>query len=249
MALRLGLLLRLDRQRLGRALAHAETFRFERAEQAGWCLRRADARAKVHHRLREVAGTRVGGDPVGGGADRDAGAGQRRADCEQPRDDALDIGIDHHRALAEGDRRHRRGGIGAESRQRAQHRLVLREDAAVIGDHRLRRGDQIARAGIITEPRPGGHHLGILRGGEAREIGPARHPRRESRPHRGDRRLLQHHLRQPDAIGIGRFAGQRAPWQHTAMAIVPGEQRRGNRRGVGIRASSVHDLAMAWDRR
>ena len=55
-------------------------------------------------------------------------------------------------------------------------------------------GEQIAGAGVIAEPRPGGHDLAVLRGGERLDRRPARRERLEIGLHRGDRGLLQHHL-------------------------------------------------------
>ena len=77
----------------------------------------------------------------------------------------------------------------------------------MLGDHRSRGLHQIARAGIIAQPCPGGHDVLIRRGGETHDIGPARHPGGEAGSHRRHRGLLQHDLGQPDPIRIGRLPG------------------------------------------
>ena len=104
-------------------------------------------------------------------------------------------------------------------------------------------GVQVAGAGVVAEAGPGGHHrrLGCRRQG--RDIGEAREEAFVVGCDRGHRCLLQHHLAEPDAIGVGRRAGRRAPGQGAAVPVVPGEQEGGvgnahaegsdNRRGAG----------------
>jgi hypothetical protein len=70
---------------------------------------------------------------------------------------------------------------------------------------------------------------------DARE---ARHEALEIGLHRRDRGLLQHDLRDPDAVRIGALARQRAPGQDAAMAVIPGEEIGGARLG----SRSVHGL-------
>ena len=65
-------------------------------------------------------------------------------------------------------------------------------------------------------------------GGEIGDRGPARQEGLEIGLHRRHRRLLQHDLAEPDAVGIGRLARQRPPGQPAPMAVVPGEQPRGD---------------------
>ena len=56
---------------------------------------------------------------------------QRRLDGEEPRHHPLDVAVHHHRRPVEGDRGDRRGGIGADPRQRPQARLGVGKPAAV----------------------------------------------------------------------------------------------------------------------
>src|SRR5215469_10594468 len=53
---------------------------------------------------------------------------------------------------------------------------------------------------------------------------PARGKAREIRHDRLDGGLLQHDLGEPDTIGVGPFAGQRAPGKLAAMAVVPDQE-------------------------
>jgi hypothetical protein len=86
---------------------------------------------------------------------------------------------------------------------------------------------QIARARIIAEPGPHPQHV-VERGSPERlDVGPARQKFLEIRPDGFDAGLLQHDFRQPDSIGIGRFACRRPPRQLAAVAVVPFEQQRG----------------------
>ena len=99
--------------------------------------------------------------------------GQRLRHREQPRDDPLDIGVDHHRAPAEGDRGDRGGGIGADAGQLRSSASSSGKRPPMLGRHRPGAGEQIAGAGIIAEPRPGGHHLAVVGRGQRLDRRPA----------------------------------------------------------------------------
>ena len=116
------------------------------------------------------------------------------------------------------------------------------------GDHGARAGDQIARPGIIAQPCPCRHDVGLVRARQTGEIGPARDPGGEARPDRRDGGLLQHHFGQPDAIGIGTFARSGAPWQGATMRVIPAQQCRRDKTGQGWcgRKLGGHPAAMAW---
>ncbi len=109
-----------------------------------------------------------GGDVRGGGADCGFRLGQSFADREQARDDALDIGIDHGRVPAEGDRGNRSCGIFADPGQRSKLALAIGKDALMLVAHAPRAGKQVARAGIITQPGPRRHYVGVISFGERR---------------------------------------------------------------------------------
>ena len=98
------------------------------------------------------------------------------------------------------------------------------------GDH-LRAGVQVAGAGVVAKPGPGGQH------GFQRRRGQRVH-RREAAYEafivgydRRDRGLLQHDLAEPDAVRDRRLAGLRAPRQAAPMAVIPAQQRPGRSDG------------------
>jgi hypothetical protein len=240
-ALRLGGLGELDGKALRVAHAIGGAILGQRTSEAARCTRGAHRRSEIHHRLREIARAGVGGDAIGRFAKIGHRAGQRALNREQPCDHARDIGIDHHRARAKGDRGDRGGGIGSDAGQRAQSFFGVGK-ATALG-HGAGAGVQIAGAGIIAKPRPGRHQIGLGRGGERLHRGPARYKFRETRAHRRDRGLLQHDFGQPHAVGIGCVAaGGGAPRQIAGMRIIPGEQSGGD----GGRTLGGHRIAMAW---
>src|SRR3546814_3939411 len=61
-------------------------------------------------------------------------------------------------------------------------------------------GQQIARAAVIAKPRPCGHHIGIVGGGQRLDSRPAFLKSSEIRADGGDRRLLEHDLRHPHGV-------------------------------------------------
>lgn len=215
----------------------------QRAQQAFGSARGTDRGAQIHHRLGEIAGAL-------GRRQRRRGRADRRfvLQPEQSRDNALDIGVDYGGGLVERDRGDRSGGIVADSGQRAQLGLGARKGAAMRCDHRASASDEIARPGIIAEPRPCCHDVSLVRPGQTGEIGPARDPGGEARADRCDTGLLQHHFGQPDAIGIGALARPGAPWQRAAMRVVPAQQCRRDETGQGWcgRKLGGHPAAMAW---
>jgi hypothetical protein len=80
---------------------------------------------------------------------------QRRVDGVEPRNDALDIAVDHRRRLAEGDRRDGRRRVVADAGQGAQAFGRSGNRTAMVGHHRIGAFLQVARPRIIAEPRPG----------------------------------------------------------------------------------------------
>ncbi len=152
------------------------------------------------------------------------GARERLGHREQAGDNSLDIAVDHHRPPPEADRGDRGSGVATDAGERAQRFLAVGERAE--RGHPPRAGEQVARAGIIAEPRPGGHQLGVVRRRQAREIGPARGEALEIGAHARDLGLLEHHLGKPDAIGIGEHTSRRrAPGQIAGVGVVPVEKR------------------------
>ena len=84
---------------------------------------------------------------------------------------------------------------------------------------------QVARAAVVAEPGPGGEHVVERRRGERLDGRPAGEEAQVEGDDGFDRRLLQHDLAEPDAVGIGALARRHAPGQVAALLVVPGEQR------------------------
>ena len=204
-----------------------------RAKHAARPLRRADRRAEIHHRLREVARP-VGGDQL---LQQHAYLGlrirQRRADLEQPRHHALDIAVDHR--LPSARRRSRRSLPPCRRRCPATRAslLLCREYACQRGRHEVGAFLQVAGARVVAEAGPGLHDVVGSRCRKVRHLRPFFEEFSEIRLHRLDRRLLQHDFRHPDVVGIGPDAGgergRRNPPRQVAMVgVVPGEQPAGH---------------------
>ncbi len=197
----------------------------QRADAAGRALRGADGGAEVHQRLRVLAGPRGRGQRRGELDEARLGGGKRGLDREEPRHHPLDVAVDHDGAPAEGDRRHRGGGIGTDAGQRPEPFLGVGEAAAELARHHAGAGQQVAGAGVVAEAGPGGHHLGVGRRGERADRRPAGDEGGEAVADGGHGGLLQHHLGQPDPVGIGTVGGtgRQPPGQRPRGAVVPGE--------------------------
>ncbi len=104
----------------------------QRAQRAGRIARRADRRAQIHHRLREVAGAPGRQDRrLPRCAPSPCPAASVSSMRQQPRHHALDIAVHHGNRFVEGDSRDRRAGIGADPGQRLQVSGGLREIAGM----------------------------------------------------------------------------------------------------------------------
>jgi hypothetical protein len=124
-------------------------------------------------------------------------------------------------STAKGEGRNGRSGIGADSRQLLQRSFILGEAAAHRG-HRFCAGEQIARAGIIAEPGPGGHHITIIGSGKRGDTWPARRKPPKIWFYRGHGRLLEHDFRKPNPIRpIGIRKRQNLAWR-----VAPGQNAR-----------------------
>ena len=89
----------------------------------------------------------------------------------------------------------------------------------------LRAFVQVARAAVVAKPRPGGEHVVERRRGQRLDGRPAGKEAQVEGDDGFDRRLLQHDLAEPDAVGVGALARRHAPGQVAALLVVPGEQR------------------------
>jgi len=138
----------------------------ERAARARRAAGGADGGAQLHQRLVAVARAlgveqleRGGGErPAAGGAAGIAGEGEPAG--EHP----LGVAVERGHPLAEGDARHRGGGVAADPRQLAEAGRSAREAAA--GDNPVGGGVELAGTPVVAEPRPEAEHLVDLGGGE-----------------------------------------------------------------------------------
>ena len=203
--------------------------RHPRTNPAGRVARRTDGGTQIHHGLGIVPGPHLRRQPAGAQGQFGFRRRKRCFHLIQSRHHPLDVAIHNGRGQIESNRPNRRCGIGANAGQRLQRRQIGGKDAAVPRHHGPRTGQQIAGAGVIAEPRPSRHHLGV--GGTSKRcncrpaVGKADKISTNCR-HRG---LLQHHLGKPDAIGI-RAQTSRAirrrypPRHHSGMPVIPNQQ-------------------------
>ena len=105
--------------------------------------------------------------------------------------------------------------------------------------HHACRSVQVARAGVVAEALPLGEDLVDLRLGERLQGGEPRQPSLEARDHGLDPRLLQHDLRDPDAIGIV----VPPPGQIAQSAVEPRQQRA--REILDVRGHGTEDRRVA----
>ena len=186
------------------AAAAAQSARHGHSTQRGRA-RRAQHRAQIHHRLREIAGPLLRHQRRGEGAQprlgRAAAACARRTAAPRP--------ARHCRRPPRpaGRRRSPRSPPRCSRRSRAARAAPPGRPGNAppcARDDGPRAGVQVAGAGVIAEPLPGMQHL-VERGrGQRANIGKARHELVKIGADRRDRRLLQHDLAEPDAVGIGR---------------------------------------------
>ena len=97
---------------------------------------------------------------------------------------------------------------------------------AVARERRARRGEQVPGARVVAEAAPEREDLVLWRRRERRQRRESRDEPRVVRDHRRDLRLLQHHLREPDAVRV-RAVLREAPRQ------ARGGRRRTRRGGGG----------------
>ena len=81
---------------------------------------------------------------------------------------------------------------------------------------------EVARARVVAESRPGGENALLARAGQGPQIRKTPKELAVSAADRADGRLLEHHLGDPDAVGVPRAA----PGEAALLAPKPGEQLR-----------------------
>ena len=179
---------------------------------------RADRGAQLHHGLVVVAGP-VGVEEAGGFAAELGGGGPGK--IQQPRQDAPHIAVHGGHRPSEGDAGHRARGVFADSRKCPERSGVGRQFAAMPLAHRPRRPVQVAGARVVPEAFPREEHV-VQRGrGEGVPVGKPLQPARVVRSNGLDTGLLQHELRDRDAVRVP--VG--APGQGAAVTIEVGQER------------------------
>ena len=170
---------------------------------------RANRRPQVEQRLSEITGpghrVRVPAKLLGRGPNRGFDARQRLRQREQPRSHPLDIAVDRHRRHVEADRRHGGSRIGPDPRQFQQTRDVTRKTAA-RRDH-FGTGVEVSGPRIVSQTGPKAQDLIQIGRGERLDRGEPAYEGFIVRYDRGDRRLLQHDLAEPDPVRICRCPG------------------------------------------
>jgi hypothetical protein len=212
----------------------------QRADAAGRVARGADRGAQIHHRLGVVAGPWLG--VRRGGQAGEVGLGGGRG--VSPRTGATRPARHCRRPPS---RLRRRRWRPRRRRYRGRCRAGRAGRRAWSGKpppwsrHGARAFQQVARPGIIAKPRPFRHHLRIFGRRQRLHRRPARGEAAEIVAHRGDGGLLQHHLGQPDAVGVGPQPGGAvlradAPGHHPGMRSYQPKQ-------AGIEASLTQVLS------
>ena len=106
---------------------------------------------------------------------------------------------------------------------------------------------EVAGAGVVAEAGPFDEDGVEGGGGEIVDGGPEVEEAAVVVLHRADGGLLEHDLAEPDAVGIGLFAGgavggRDAPGEGSGVAVVPGEHGGGVERAC-LDGRMVHDGA------
>src|SRR5438876_2786233 len=123
-------------------------------------------------------------------------------------------------AASESEAGHGCGGVFAEAGQPGERRAIAGENPRVVPRDPHGRAAEVASPCVIAQTRPGREDTLLAGAGERRKV---REPLQEGTvplPDRRDRRLLEHDLRDPDAIGIGRSP----PWKGSLLLARPVQQ-------------------------
>src|SRR5579872_4424011 len=82
------------------------------------------------------------------------GGGKRRCNSKQARHYPFDIAIDRHGAAPERNGGNSGGRVAADPRQLREQMVFVGKLSVMLLDHNPRTSMQIARASVITKPRP-----------------------------------------------------------------------------------------------
>jgi hypothetical protein len=191
-----------------------------RTSQAQWPTRQAHRRPQFHHPLVKVACALR----VHQRSRKRADSGCKSCLCSgppcYPRQHAFHVAIHHRHRLTERDARHRRRRVSAYSRQCPQSFRRAGHRARPLLHHHLRRTMQHARPPVIAQSAPERQHLRLARCRQRLRRGKCRKEKPVVLQHRGHPRLLQHDLRNPDAIRIARST----PRQVALVRSIPRQQ-------------------------
>src|SRR5438445_1308212 len=184
----------------------------------------ADGRAEIHQRLRVDANVVLGKQAL-------RKPPQLRFYFTLPRpafdavaagEHALDVAVENRSAAAEGERRDRRGARAPDAGNLLDLVYRIRESAAVFGDDLSSGPMQVARAGVVAEAAPEPQHLVLVRASERLHVWKAGDEAPVVGNDRRHLRLLQHHFREPDAVGVARVL----PGQPLApVTALPGDEK------------------------
>ncbi len=187
----------------GRRLGAPRNRPSERAGAASGIAGAAERRADIHQRLGEIAGPAARRQRSRRRCELASRARDRLFEGEESRQNARDIAVDWRGLAAEGDRRDRGRGIGADARQGAQLGLLAGKRTASPSDF-LGAGVQIARSRIIAETRECAHDVFGRGRGQILDPRPSGDEGLIIRRRRLRSCLLQQHFGEPDAVGVGR---------------------------------------------
>src|SRR4029077_17016145 len=138
----------------------------------------------------------------------------------EARQDARDVAVQHGERCFVGDAEDGGGGVTPDPWPSGRRIELARKPSMMPRDDLLRSPAQIPRAAVVAKPGPG---LQYARFPRARQRPDARKFAQEPPVvgnYSGNARLLQHHLREPDAIGVAAAA----PRKVAAICAEPAEE-------------------------
>jgi len=205
----------------------------ERADQAAWMDRQADARSEIHQGLVQVTGMAWGKHAVGKGDQASLSVGTSRiiVDGKDATQDAAQIAVKRDGVLAKSDAGDRGGSILADAGQKEEFfGRVWYLPVKLLHDTPGRRME-VACPRIVAKPFPCLEHVGqgsIGQGDQGREACEEALVVGYDGLGAG---LLEHDLRNPYGVGV---LGE-APGEHSALLIVPLQKPLSE--GVGIKVA------------
>jgi hypothetical protein len=189
---------------------------------AAGLARGADELSQVHegrrHAARVAAGDERRGDPSHGGRMR--ARPEHARDGEEAGERARYVRLDRGQAHSEGERSHGRRHVLAEPRKRPQLIRVAGQAPPVPSQDVARRPVEVARPRVVAQTRPGRQDRLLPGAGESGEVGKTGQEGIVAAADGSHRRLLEHDLRDPDAVRVARAS----PGKRTLLPAKPGEE-------------------------